>query len=78
MQLLKKKCLQNSLTAKFDTTQKKRRKAAALSKFILNAIRCKLSLAGRTENALDLVHIELLELVAGGAEILSGIEFGGL
>ena len=37
-----------------------------------------LRLAGGTENIDDLVHVELFELVAGGAEILAGVEFGGL
>ena len=37
-----------------------------------------LRLAGGTENIDDLVHVELFELVAGGAEILAGIEFSGL
>lgn len=43
----------------------------------LNLFR-KLRLAGGTENIDDLMHVELFELVAGGAEILAGVEFSGL
>ncbi len=36
------------------------------------------SLAGRTEDVLALVHVELLQLVASGTQVLAGVELGGL
>ena len=39
---------------------------------------CGLSLAGRTQHALALVHVEFLQLVAGRTQIFAGVELGGL
>lgn len=60
-------------------TQQKTRPSFSRTGFGINfKLFRELRLAGGTENIDDLVHVELFELVAGGAEILSGIEFGGL
>lgn len=36
-----------------------------------------LGFAVRTENLLDLVDVELLHVVAGGTQVLAGVELGG-